>query len=205
MDAMPGATQRRPPRMSVELFRRFVGGRPDEEHWELIDGVAMMMAPPNPTHQRIAGNLERLLLEALDSHVPHLTAYQAIGVNISPAIDDYDPEPDVVVVDAELADKPEERYAARFYLAAEVVSESDRIKVESKRAIYRLHEFCMCILIVQQDRFEVRIEVRTDAGWSEMTLDKPDDVLVLTGFGLTCKIADLYRGTALLPRRAAQI
>src|SRR3954447_15510500 len=91
----------RTPRMSVKLFRGFVEGRPDEEHWELIDGVAMMMAPPKPAHQRIASNLERLLLDALDSHAPELTAYQAIGVNLSPAIDDYDPEPDVVVVDAE--------------------------------------------------------------------------------------------------------
>jgi hypothetical protein len=38
----------RTPRMSVELFRGFVEGRPDEEHWELIDRVAMMMATRRP-------------------------------------------------------------------------------------------------------------------------------------------------------------
>jgi hypothetical protein len=30
--------------------------RPDEEHWELIEGVPMMMAAPNRRHQRIASN-----------------------------------------------------------------------------------------------------------------------------------------------------
>src|SRR5436190_1435360 len=124
---MAAVPQRKPPRMSVELFRKFVGGRPDEEHWELIGGVAMMMAPPKPAHQRIASNLERLLLDALDIHDPTLTAYQSIGVNLSPAVDDYDPEPDVVVVDGEIAENPDERYAARFYLAAEIVSDSDRV------------------------------------------------------------------------------
>src|SRR5262245_9964308 len=106
-------------RMSVELFRSFVQGRPDEEHWELINGVAMMMAPPTRAHQRIASNLERLLNDALESHSPTLVAYQRVGVNLGPNVQDYDPEPDVTVVDAESEDK---RYSDRFYLAAEIVS-----------------------------------------------------------------------------------
>jgi hypothetical protein len=63
--------------MSVELFRSFVEGRPDEEHWELIDGVAMMVTPATLEHQRTASNLERLLLDALESHAP--TSAQASG------------------------------------------------------------------------------------------------------------------------------
>ena len=43
------ASQRALPRMSIEAFRRFVEDTPDEQHWELIDGVAMMMAPPTGT------------------------------------------------------------------------------------------------------------------------------------------------------------
>jgi hypothetical protein len=68
----------RTPRMSVELFRSFVEGRPDEEHWELIDGVAMMVTPATLEHQRTASNLERLLLDALESHAP--TSAQASGL-----------------------------------------------------------------------------------------------------------------------------
>jgi Uma2 family endonuclease len=58
------------------------------------------MAPPTLAHQRIANNLERLLLDALEAHAPALTAFQAIGVNVGPATEDYDPEPDVVVTDS---------------------------------------------------------------------------------------------------------
>lgn len=188
----------RTPRMSVEVFRGFVEGRPDEEHWELIDGVAMVMAPPTRTHQRIASNLERLLNDALETHAPALVAYQRVGVNLGPDIQNYDPEPDVTVVDAEGKD---ERYSDRFYLAAEVVSSSDRSRVESKRAVYKLHEACSCILTVQQDRIEVGIDLRTDTGWSEQVLTQPDDLLVLADFGLRCKLSDLYRKTHLLSRR----
>jgi Uma2 family endonuclease len=191
--------------MTVELFRPFYNLRPDEERWELIEGVAMMMAPATFAHQRVASNLERLLLEALETHAPGLTALQAIGVNLAPTVKDYDPEPDVVVIDAVAAEKPGERYADRFYLAAEVVSASDRVDAENKRDIYKLHEFCRCILIVQQDRYEVRVSLRDNDGWSEHTLTQPDDVAALPEFGLRCKLSDLYRGTALQPRRAGKV
>ncbi|MEA2907429.1 MAG: hypothetical protein QOI12_4816 [Alphaproteobacteria bacterium] len=199
---MAGVAPRERPRMSVALFRSFVEGRPDEEHWELIDGAAMMMAPPTFAHQRIASNLERLLLEAVAIHAPTLSAYQRIGINLAPTVEDYDPEPDVVVIDSDAAEEPGERYAKRFHLVAEIVSSSDRIDVEQKRQVYKLHEACTCILTVQQDRFEIRIDLRTDAGWTEQSLTRPDDLLILPDFGLRCRVADLYRGTALLPRRS---
>lgn len=195
------ASQYRQPRMTVELFRAFYASRPDEERWELMEGVAMMMTPATFAHQRIASNLERLLLESLETHAPTLTALQAIGVNLAPTVNDYDPEPDVVVIDAAAAEKPGERYADRFYLAAEIISASDRVDAESKRDIYKLHEFCKCILVVQQDRYEVRVSRRSNDGWSEHTMTQPDDVLVLPEFGLRCKVSDLYRGTALRPRQ----
>ena len=40
--------------MDVDEFMAFLETRPDEEHWELIEGVAVMMAPPTYAHQRIA-------------------------------------------------------------------------------------------------------------------------------------------------------
>jgi len=35
----------------------------------------------------------------------------------------------------------------------------------------------------------------------EQLLGTPDDRLVLDDFGLRCKVAELYRGTPLVPRR----
>jgi Uma2 family endonuclease len=99
----------------ARIVRSFIEDRSREEHWELIDGVAMMMAPPTRTHQRIARNLERLLLDALERHNPALTAFQAIGVNLAPDVEDYDPEPDVVIVDSDDTKNPDERYVDHFY------------------------------------------------------------------------------------------
>jgi Uma2 family endonuclease len=199
---MAGVTQRHPPRLSVELFRAFYATRPDEERWQLIDGVAIMMTPPTLVHQCIATNLQFLLLQALKHHAPTLTAFQRLGVNLGPSVEDYDPEPDVAVIDASAVRDPDRRYADRFYLAAEIVSASDRIWVEKKREIYKLHEACTCILTVQQDRLEVRVDLRAASGWSEQTLTDPNDPLVLAEFGLRSKLSDLYRGTALESREA---
>jgi Uma2 family endonuclease len=201
---MAGIAQRNPPLLSIELFRAFYASRPDEERWQLIDGAAVMMTPPTPAHQRIASNLERLLNDALESHAPDLVAYQGLGVDLAPAVEHYDPEPDVLVVDADVSREFEQRYIDRFYLAAEIVSASDRVWVDKKREIYKLHESCNCILSVQQDRFHVRVELRADAGWKDQVLTKADDLLTLPEFGLSCKLSDLYRGTPLLPRQGSK-
>jgi Uma2 family endonuclease len=194
---MAGVAQRNTPRLSLELFRGFLEGRPDEERWELIDGVAVMMAPPTLAHQQIASNLHHLLYDALKTLGRTFAAHQRSGINLGPSIQYYDPEPDVVVIDVDAIRDPGRRYADRFYLAAEIVSSSDRTYVESKRGVYKLHESCKCILTVQQDRIEVRVDRRTEAGWSEEVLEKSDDVLVLSDFGLRCHVSDLYWGTAL--------
>ena len=84
---MASAPQRATRHLSVELFRGFLEGRPEEERWELINGVAVMMAPPTKAHQRIASNLERLLLDALEKHDVSLTVYQSVGINLAPEVD----------------------------------------------------------------------------------------------------------------------
>jgi hypothetical protein len=136
----------------------------------------------------------------LRAHAPGLAVYQTGGVNIGPAVEHYDPEPDVLVVDAGLSEELDRHYADRFYLAAEVVSASDRTFVESKREVYKLHEACTCILTIWQDRQEVRVDLRADGGWQEHVLTKPDDELVLADFGLRCKVSDVYDATPLQPR-----
>src|ERR1700741_4038253 len=130
---MTGAVRHNSPILSVDSFRAWLVSRPDEEHWELIAGVPMMMTPPNRRHQRITSNLEGLLNEALRRHNPLLTAYHDIGVNIVSTVP-YDPEPDVAVIRED--ENPDPRYAERFYLVAEGLSESAKGIIESKRGIY---------------------------------------------------------------------
>jgi Uma2 family endonuclease len=185
--------------LSIAAFRTWLESRPDDEHWELIAGVPMMMAPATKAHQRIAANLDRLLGDALERHRPEWTSYQRVGLNLASVAPDYDPEPDVVVVDADIPGE-NDRYSDRFYLAAEIVSSSDRKTVTRKRDVYQRHPDCRCVLVIEQSRIEVSVWLLRDNGWSEHRLTEPTDQLTLEEFGLRCALADIYRGTALQPR-----
>ena len=190
---MVGVVRQHAPILSVASFRVWLASRPDEEHWELIEGVPMMMRPPNRRHQRIASNLESLLNAALRRHNPLLAAYHDIGVNFVSTVP-YDPKPDVAVIRED--ENPDPRYADRFYLAAEVLSESDKGIIESKRDMYRAHPSCTCILLVRQDRQEIIVERRTGDGWRSQMLHGADE-LTLPEFGLICLVKDVYRDTSL--------
>ena len=192
---MARAMQRTHEPLSVKTFRAWAASRPDEEHWELIDGVPILMMPATRDRRRVASNLERLLNYALELHRPALAAYQRIGVNLGPVVEHYDPEPDVAIVDADPGRDP--RYSDRFYLAAEIVSDSDRTTVDTKREIYKRHPHCRCVLVIRQDQCPVGIDLRLDAGWHQQVLSHPDDGLVLPEFGLQCAVRDLYKGTAI--------
>src|ERR1700733_5395684 len=186
---MVGAMRQYSPILTVASFRAWLRSRPEEEHWELIEGIPMMMAPPNRRHQRIVSNLELLLNAALRRHDPSLAAYHDIGVNIISGVP-YDPEPDVAVIRDD--ENPDPRYADRFYLVAEVLSDSDRDIFEGKRAIYRAQPSCTCILLVRQDRAEIVVDLRAGEGWHSQVLGDADE-LALPEFGFCCPVKDVYR------------
>src|SRR5947209_8452042 len=82
--------------MDVHEFMAFLEMRPKEERWDLIEGIAVMMAPPSLAHQRIAFNLCDLLNRAFAAQGRDLLAYQEIAVRL-PGVSNFQPEPDVVV------------------------------------------------------------------------------------------------------------
>jgi Uma2 family endonuclease len=186
-----------PRKLTIDEFLAFYETRPDEEQWQLVDGVAILMPPPFPTHQRIASNLELLLNDALEEHAPHLEAYQRVGIEIA-AFPHYRPEPDVVIVDSLIpADR---RHFDRFYLAAEVLSDSDEDRVDLKRLYYRAHDPNRAILLIPQDKQELELDRRSESGWTTETLKGPEALLHLPEFGLTCNLGALYRRTFLATR-----
>jgi hypothetical protein len=93
-------------------------------------------------------------------------------------------------------ENPDPRYAERFYLVAEALSESDKGVVESKRDIYRAHPSCTCILLVRQDLMEIIVDTRAGDGWRSRVL-RGGDELSLPEFGLICPVRDVYRDTTL--------
>lgn len=185
---------RQPRKLDIGTFLRFYDTRPDEEQWQLVDGVALLMTPPFVLHQAIASNLQQVLNRAFETANAPLRAYQRIGIEIA-QFPHYRPEPDVAVIDRTF--DPGRRYVERFYLAAEVPSASDDERLELKRGFYRAHEFNRYVMLVSQERIEVELDRRDGDGWRTETLAGADRMLGLPEFGLTCRVGDIYVNTPL--------
>ena len=99
---------------------------------------------------------------------------------------------DVAVVNFEVED---EVYGADFFLAAEVLSDSNTHEfISRKRAIYAAAPGCLHVLILSQKDFAVEVWSRSN-GWEGRVYRSPDDLVTLPEFGFSCTVADLYRGT----------
>jgi Uma2 family endonuclease len=206
-------TELRPALMSGSEFRSFQAGRPDHERWELIKGVPVIMVPPTLAHNLIASSLERLLNNALAKHASGRVAVQRSGVELGDNAlaglgEHYRPEPDVLVMDAQF--QRGQRFVDRAYVLAEVVSDTDNEPVpgtrepwiEVKRRLYLAHPPCEAVMLVEPDRIEVRIDLRTKDRWVSSKLTRPDDRLIVPSCGLQCLVAELYEATPLGPRGA---
>lgn len=185
---------------TVALFHEWLDTRSPEEHWELIEGGAVMNPAPLVGHRRIASNFEHHLRDALARNRPEWRADREIGIELS---DDspYRPEPEIAVVDADV--DTTRRGLDRFYLIVEVRSASDRERVfASKLDFYKAHPHCRWIAVVEQDRIESIIHERQEhGGWATRNLQRAADVLSFGEIGEVCRLGDLYRHTNLDPTR----
>ena len=179
-------------KFSVEEYFALIESRPEEERWQLIDGVATMMPPPTRVHQRIASNLAFELNTHFRAHRPELCALQEVGL-IVPEAELFRPEADVAVLDA-MADY--ESYADKFYCVAEILSDSNS-DIAVKRQRYLQHPENLYFLLIEQRRVLVEVMGR-GGGWRPAVLDRLDATLDLPEFGFSVRVADLYRGTPLL-------
>jgi Uma2 family endonuclease len=183
--------------MDVDEFMAFLETRPKGEHWELIEGVAVMMAPASYAHRRITQNLSELLNSAFAAQALDLFAYIDTGVR-SPGVRNFQPEPDVVVVPGV---PTYDLYSERFQLVAEVLSPSNtRREIELKLRRYREAPENLYVVVIEPREILVEIHARR-ADWQPATLSKPDDAIDMPEFGLRCTVADLYRGTPLDAQR----
>jgi hypothetical protein len=77
----------------------------------------------------------------------------------------------------------------------------DRRWIDVKRDLYRSHPHCAAVLVIAQDRMEVVLDLRTEAGWTSSVLQGGEAELVISAFGFRCVVADLYARTPLQWRR----
>ncbi len=186
-----------PGTMDVSEFMAFLEMRPKEERWHLIEGFAVMMAPPSLAHQRIALNLCELLNRAFMAQGRALYAYHEIAIRL-PGVINFQPEPDVVVA-SNMAGY--ESFAEDFELVAEILSPSNtRAEIDVKLRRYREAPRNIYVLVIEPREYSVEIYARSRV-WEPVTRRHADDAIELPEFGLRCSIGDLYRGTPLDPHR----
>jgi Uma2 family endonuclease len=191
--------------MDVDEFMEFLETRPEGEHWELIEGVAVMMAPASYAHQRIASNFCNLLNSAFAARRLDLYAYNDVGIR-SAGVKNFQPEPDVVVVPGVSG---YDLYSERYQLVAEVLSPSNtRREIDLKLRRYREAPDNLYAVVIEPRVFLVEIHAKSRIGsrnWQPTTLARADDPIEMPEFGLICRVGDLYRGTPLDPQsRRAQ-
>lgn len=181
-------------KFTVEEYLAFIEARPEDERWQLIDGVAMMMPPPTVPHQVIAANLAFELNALFREQRRKLLAVQEVGLMV-PKVASFRARADMAVLDKPFNFKVP--YADRFYLVTEVLSDSNTDKdIAAKRRRYIQHPQNLYFLLIEQD--EVSMEVRARAtGWEPAKLKGFDAVLELPEWGFRKPLAALYDGTPL--------
>jgi Uma2 family endonuclease len=184
--------------MDVDEFMAFLETRPDNERWDLIEGVAVMMAPPSYAHQRITRNFCELLNSAFSERRLDLFAYFSAGVR-NPGIRNFQPEPDVVVVPG-VAGK--DLYSEKFQLAGEIMSPTNtRQEIDLKLRRYREGPDNLYVVVIEPGEFLMEIYARRES-WQPKVLKQPNDIVEMPEFGLRCCVVEIYRGTSLDPQRS---
>lgn len=188
---------RRETRMSVAEYRVWAETRPDDERWELLDGVPVLMSPPRERHQTIVARLIRRLGDLADPRGCRALPGLAI---LSEVMDDFAPIPDVVVRCGPLLP---DGYAPDPILLAEVLSPSTMTvdrgrKIDFYKTVAPLRRF----LIVYQDEARIEVFSRRDAqdrdaqsqgsqDWDREVIGL-DGVLDLPELGGTVAVRDVY-------------
>ena len=153
-------------KFSVEEFFALIEPRPEEEHWQLIDGEPMSLPRPTLVHQRIASNLTHVLNSHFRAHTPELCACFGVGLLV-PEAELFRPRADVAVLDAMAG---YESYADKFYLVAEILSDSNTDKdIAVKRQRYLQHPDNLYCVLIEQKRVRAEVFARA-AGWQPALL-----------------------------------
>ena len=184
--------------MDLDEFMGFLETRPKEERWHLIEGIAVMMAPPSLAHQWIARNLSELFNRAFEAQGRDLRAYREIAIRL-PGLANFQPEPDVVVAPGTAG---YELYADNFQLVAEILLPSNRRhEIDLKLRRYREAPHNLYAVVIDPREFRVEIYAKS-RNWQRLVLARTDDLIELPEFDLRCQVSELYRGTPLDQARA---
>jgi Uma2 family endonuclease len=179
--------------MTIEEFLAFTGTRPDDERWELIEGVPVLNASPVDFHQIVVQNLSFVLLShKLKSGAAWLPVL-GIGTRV-PASPNSLPQPDLFVLEGEPKGRPVTDDALVIF---EVLSPSNTKADQAwRRKVYASVPNCLHYVTVSLKAPELVAYDRAN-GWQPRVVEGLAASLDLPALRAVLPLADLYRYTPL--------
>jgi Uma2 family endonuclease len=179
--------------MTIEEFLAFTDTRPEEERWELIEGVPVLNPAPIDYHQMIVSNI-----------VAHLIAHKRrtraawlpmLGVGTRVPVSPRSlPQPDVFVKEGAATGRPVTDDALVLF---EVLSRSNtKIDQAWRRRVYASVPNCQHYVTVSVRAVEVVAYDRSN-NWRRRSLTSLEQALELSALGMAIPLADIYRWTPL--------
>ena len=180
--------------MTAEEF--FVWQRNQDDRYELVDGVPVILADPmtmmtgaSSQHDRITGNIFTTLHNQLaGSPCWPATADLALRTKIRSLR-----RADALVTCDE--PRPDVYEAQEPRMVVEVLSPSNKgLPWFRKIEEYRQHGKLVYLLLVESERQQATLIARENGVWSPTDFDGADGVIDLPAIGCKLRMADAYRG-----------
>jgi len=155
--------------MDVDEFMAFVETRPGKEHWELIEGIAVLMIPASIAQRRIAHNLSELLNREFEARSFDLFAYIGTAVRVQNNRH-FQSQPDVVIIPGVAS---YDVYSEKFQLAGEIMSPTNtRTEIDLKLRRYREGPDNLYVVVIEPSEFLVEIHARRES-WQPKVSSSP--------------------------------
>jgi Uma2 family endonuclease len=179
--------------MTIEEFLAFTDSRPDEERWELIEGVAVLNPSPVEHHQLVVTNIVTYLMT--HKQRTGVTWLPMLGVGTRVPVSPRSlPQPDVFVKEGAATGSAVTDDALVLF---EVLSRSNTKADQAwRRRVYASVPNCEHYVTVSLRAVEVDAYDR-DSNWQQRRIRSLDDSLKLSALGVAMPIADIYRWTPL--------
>jgi Putative restriction endonuclease len=176
--------------MTIREFLAFTETRPDEERWELIDGVPVFKPVFGNTHRAVIGNIASHLLNHKNNAQPHWLPLLGIGIK-SPTSNIDLLLPDALVQEGPVAWQQVTQDALALF---EVCDDTD--KLNTWHRVYSSVPNCQHYVTVSMKSPEVTAFDRA-ATWQARPVKGLTSSLDLAALGLSIPLADIYRYTPL--------
>ena len=179
--------------MTIEEFLAFADSRPEEERWELIEGVPVMNPSPIGHHQMIVTNISAFLWRFKTERGAGWFPMVGTGTRV-PASEKTLPQPDVMVLERPPTDSP---VSDEALVLSEVLSKSNRRADQAwRRKVYASVLNCQHYVTVSLKAVEVTAYDRASR-WKGRSVTRLAEAVTLPVLGVSIPLSEIYRWTPL--------